>query len=423
MTFNLATINETLKHARHYGYDVPAKTALDYGAFVEKRTSNVKQLNGIYETNWAKEGIDLIKGTAKFISSNEIEIDQADGRGKITVTAPHICIATGSYPVRPKGIKGSEHGIVSDGFFKIRKLPKKMVFVGAGYISVELAGMMNTLGVEIHMFIRGHCFLRKFDPMIQETMTNLYQKAGVIIHKDHPGIKEVIQLQAPESDSDPSAKELKLICNDGSELVCNELLWAIGRAPEINDLDVKSLGIKFNESGHIAVDEYQNTSIPGIYAIGDVTGRAELTPVAIAAGRTLSDRLFSGKESLKNSKLDYHNIPTVVFGEPNVGTTGLTEPEAAEKYGRENLKIYHTRFKSMYFQLFPAEERERYPTEFKVVTVGPEEEIVGMHLIGAEVAEAMQAWGVVVKMGARKRDLDACVAIHPTSAEELVTMK
>lgn len=408
-----------LKHGKYYGFKIPENIPFDYSLFVEKRSARIKVLNGAYETNWEKEGIELLKGRAKFLSSNEVQVDMNDGSGKITISAPHICIATGGFPTKPKDIKGAEYGITSDDFFSMKVLPKKMAFSGAGYIAVEIAGIMNALGVETHMFIRGNTFLRKFDPMVQDTLTKHYEDAGVIIHKNHPGFKEVVQIQAPASESDPSSKQLKLISNDGSEFECNELLWAIGRSPEVQDLDLKKTDMKLGKKGHIVVDEWQATSIPGIYAIGDVTGQAELTPVAIAAGRKLGDRLFGGK---KDSKLDYDKIPTVVFSHPNVGTTGLTEPQAIEKYGKDQVKIYHTAFKAMYFDLFPEPERSKNPTEYKVITVGPNQLIVGMHLIG-DVAEAMQAWGVVVKMGGTKADLDSCVAIHPTSAEELVTMK
>ena len=421
MTYNFASINETLKHGKHYGYDIAENTPFDFGSFVRKRDARIKALNGIYESNWEKEGITLYKGKATFKSEHELEVDMKDGSGKMMVTAPHICIATGGFPIKPTDIKGAEYGITSDDFFKIKVLPKRMVFVGAGYISVELAGMMNALGVETHMFIRGDKFLRKFDPMIQNTLTKHYEDAGVIIHKNHPGFKEVVQIQAASSESDPSSKQLKLISKDGFELECNELLWAIGRAPEVQDLDLERIGMRLGGKGHIVVNEYQDTSVPGIHAIGDVTGQAELTPVAIAAGRKLGDRLF-GPPELKDSKLDYDRIPSVVFGEPNCGATGLTEPEAVEKYGEEQIKIYHTKFRAMYYDVFSEPERSQNPTEYKVICVGEDEKIVGMHLIG-DISEAMQAWGVVVKMGGTKKDLDSCVAIHPTSAEELVTLK
>jgi len=302
-------------------------------------------------------------------------------------------------------------------------LPKKMVFVGACYISVELAGIMNALGVETHIFIRGSTFLRKFDPMVQDTMTRHYEEIGVKIHKDHSGFREVVQLEPSKDISDPSSKRLKLISNDGSELECNELLWAIGRGAETREMGLENIkDLKLDDIGHIVVDEYQNSSIPGIYALGDVTGQAELTPVAIAAGRKLGNRLF-GPPEFANDKLDYDKIPTVVFSHPEVGTTGLTEPQAVKKYGKENIKIYHTKFSDMFFDVFPPEEKKKEPTEFKIICVGKEEKIVGLHILGKGCDEMMQGFGLAVKMGATKKDFDSCVAIHPTSAEELVTMR
>ena len=424
MTYNMATINENLKYGQHYGYDIPKDIPFDFGEFVDKRTARIKVLNGAYESNWEKEGIELIHGTATFIDKNTMEVTLKDGSGKFKISAPHICIATGSYPTKPESIKGHEYGITSDDFFSIKTLPKKMVFCGAGYIAVELAGIMNALGVETHMFIRGSTFLRKFDPMVQETLTRHYEEAGVIIHKEHCGIKEVVLEQAASSISDPSNKKLRIISNDGSEFECNELLWAIGRGAETRGMGLENLqpDLKLRGDGHIIVDEYQNTSIPGLYALGDVTGQAELTPVAIAAGRKLGNRLF-GPPEFKNDKLEYDKIPTVVFAHPEVGTTGLTEPEAIKQYGKENIKVYQTKFSDMFFDVFPPEEKKKQPTQFKIVCAGKEEKVVGLHILGKGVDEMMQGFGLAVKMGATKKDFDSCVAIHPTSAEELVTMR
>ena len=421
MTWNFASINEGFKHSKHYGYKVQGDIPFSFEEFVDKRHARIKVLNRAYETNWAKEGIDLLKGTASFISNNEMEVDLKDGSGKVRVAAPHICIATGGFATKPKAIKGSEYGTTSDDFFEFKTLPKKMVFVGAGYISVELAGVMHAIGVETHMFIRGDTFLRKFDPMVQNTLTKHYEEAGIIIHKNHPGIKEV-QLLKEADVSDPASKQLKLISNDGSEMDCNELLWAIGREPEVQGLNLDALDLKLGPKGHIVVDKYQNTSVPRIYAIGDVTGQAELTPVAIAAGRQLGNRLF-GPPEFKDAHLEYDKIPTVVFAHPEVGTTGLTEPEAEKQYGKENLKIYHAKFSAMYFDVFPPEEKKKEPTEFKLICAGKEEKIVGLHILGKGCDEMMQGFGVAVKMGATKKDFDSCVAIHPTSAEELVTLR
>ncbi len=423
LTYNMASINEAVKQGKHYGYDLEHKTPFNYGEFVDKRSARIKVLNGAYESNWAKEGIELIHGTATFIDKNNMEVTLKDGSGKIKITAPHICIATGSYPTKPESIKGYDYGITSDDFFSIKKLPKKMVFVGAGYISVELAGVMNALGVETHMFIRGKTFLRKFDPMVQDTLTNHYEEIGIHVHKEHPGIKEVIQVKPKSSLEDPSEQVLKLISEDGSELECNELLWAIGRGAEVREMGLENIpDLKTDNTGHIIVDKYQNTTIPGIYALGDVSGQAELTPVAIAAGRKLGNRLF-GPPELKDDHLEYDKIPTVIFSHPEVGTTGISEPEAIEKYGKENVKVYHTKFSAMFFDVFPPEEKKKEPTEFKIVCAGKEEKVVGLHILGKGCDEMMQGFGLAVKMGATKKDFDSCVAIHPTSAEELVTMR
>ena len=412
-----------LKDGVHYGYEIPKDIKFSFAEFKRKRDENIKGLNAAYERNWNREHIDLVKGTATFKSQQEIEVAIQGGENAL-YSAPHILIATGGYPVIPQGIPGSDLGITSDGFFEIEELPKKMAFVGAGYIAVELAGVMNAIGVETHMYIRGNTFLRHFDPMVQETLTQRYIDAGVIIHKNHKGFKEVVRLREGKGEE----KLLKLIGNDGEESEFNEMLWAIGRAPEIKKLDPAKIGVKQGPKGHIVVDEFQNTNIDGVYALGDVTGQAELTPVAIAAGRALSNRLFgthhpSGGPHFATAKLDYSNIPTVVFSHPEVGTIGMTEPAAVSKFGKENIRIYHTKFTPMFYNFHPAEEKKLQPTEYKLICEGPDEKIVGMHILGAGSSEMMQGFGVAVKMGARKRDFDACVAIHPTSAEELVTMK
>ena len=351
MTWNFASISEAAAAGKHYGYTYGDGNSFDFKTFVDKRDAQIKMLNGAYESNWAKEGIDLIKGTATFMGEHEMEIKPKDGGEAFRITAPHICIATGSYPTKPENIKGSHYGITSDEYFLIKHLPKKMVFCGAGYIAVELAGVMNAIGVETHLFIRGNTFLRKFDPMVQETMTKHYEEIGIHVHRNHPGIKEVIQLNPGSEDgSDPREKKLKMIMNDGSEMETNELLWAIGRGAETRDLGMENINIKTDKTGHIVVDKYQNSSVDGIYALGDVTGQAELTPVAIAAGRQLGNRLF-GPPDLKDSHLDYDRIPSVVFSHPEVGTTGLTEPQAIDKYGEDNIKVYHTKFSAMFYHV------------------------------------------------------------------------
>jgi glutathione reductase (NADPH) len=372
MTWLFASIQETLEKGKHYGYDIPDSIPYHFDVFKKKRDAVIKRLNGAYETNWANEGIDLVHGTATFKDAKALEVILEDGSKK-TFSAPHVCIATGGFPILPTDIPGAEHGITSDGFFDIETLPKKVAIVGAGYIAVELAGILNAMGTEVHMFIRGETFLRKFDPMIQATLTKRYEDVGVIIHKNFKGIEKVERLDTPEPPTGkkheirgepPSpSKHLRITTKSGDTFEVEELLWALGRKPEIMDLDLESIGINLTPSGHVAVDDFQNTNVDGVYAIGDVTGQMELTPVAIAAGRQLGNRLF-GPSELKSAKLDYSNIPTVVFSHPEVGTIGLTEPEAVEKFGKENVKTYHTKFQAMLYYVFPPEEKAKNPTEY-----------------------------------------------------------
>lgn len=273
MTWNFATISEVLRDAKYYGYDVPENVPFDYARFKRGRDAIIKRLNGAYERNWGREGIDLVQGTARFTGQKEIEVDLQDGSGRTKFTAPHILIASGSHPIVPQ-IPGAEHGITSDEFFEIEDLPPKLAVVGAGYIAVELAGVMQTVGVETHMFIRGETFLRKFDPMIQDTMTKRYEDVGMHIHRNFSSFKEVKLIR----DGKGTDKLLRLVADNGEEFEVNELLWAIGRAPQVSALGIQDIGIKQNGKGHIVVDEFQNTSVDGIYALGDVTGQAELTP-------------------------------------------------------------------------------------------------------------------------------------------------
>lgn len=280
MTWNFASIAEGIEAARHYGYDVAegAESRFDFGVFKRKREAVIQRLNGAYERNWARDGIELVHGTARFVGPHELEIalqeESGGDGGKVRVTAPHVLIAAGGYPTLPKDIPGAEHGITSDGFFDIEELPPKIAVVGAGYIAVELAGVLQTVGVETHMFMRGETFLRRFDPMVQNTMTKRYEDVGMHLHKNFQGIKKVDKLR----DGKGKDKLLKLTMNDGSEMEVNELLWAIGRAPAVEDLGLADIGVKQDPKGYIEADSYQNTSVEGVYAIGDVAGKWELTP-------------------------------------------------------------------------------------------------------------------------------------------------
>ncbi|KAK8086386.1 glutathione-disulfide reductase [Apiospora phragmitis] len=414
VTFNAAMLAEMMHDAKAYGFNVEETKPFDFTSFKRKRDAYIKRLNGIYERNLNNDKVEYVRGWAKLRSKNEVEVTMEDGT-KETVRAKKILVAVGGNPTAyPSDIPGADLGTNSDGFFDIETLPKKVAIVGAGYIAVEFAGMFNALGTETHLFIRHQTFLRTFDPMIQEGVTNEYERLGVHLHKDSKQTKVEKdsngKLSFHYSDSNGEGKL------DGVD----HLIWAIGRTPATKDLGLENAGVKADEKGHIVADDYQNTNVENIYALGDVCGKAELTPVAIAAGRRLAERLF-GPEQFRTAHLDYSNVPSVVFSHPEVGSIGLTEPQAEEKYGKENLKIYKTSFTAMYYAMMEPEDKA--PTKYKLICAGPEEKVVGLHIMGLGSGEMLQGFGVAMKMGATKKDFDSCVAIHPTSAEELVTLK
>jgi len=400
-----AQIAEAIHHyASDYGFDVDVKK-FDFAKLVESRQAYISRIHTSYDNVLAKNNVDVIRGFAKFVNKNTLEVTFADGSTE-QVTADHILIATGGRPSIP-AIKGAEYGIDSNGVFALTELPKRTAVVGAGYIAVELAGVLNSLGVETHLFVRKHAPLRNFDPMMVETLVESMQQDGITLHT-HAIPKEVVK------NADGS---VTLHLEDGRAQTVDCLIWAIGREPTTDKINLHAAGVEANERGFIKVDKYQNTNVPGIYAVGDIIeGGIELTPVAVAAGRRLSERLFNNKP---NEHLDYNLVPSVVFSHPPIGTVGLTEPQAIEQYGAENVKVYKSSFTSMY----TAVTQHRQPCRMKLVCVGKEEKIVGLHGIGFGVDEMIQGFAVAIKMGATKADFDNTVAIHPTGSEEFVTMR
>ncbi|WP_314816296.1 glutathione-disulfide reductase [Aggregatibacter segnis] len=400
-----AQIAEAINHyAPDYGFDVDVKK-FDFAKLVESRQAYISRIHTSYDNVLAKNNVDVIRGFAKFVNKNTLEVTFADGTTE-QVTADHILIATGGRPSIP-AIKGAEYGIDSNGVFALTELPKRIAVVGAGYIAVELAGVLNSLGVETHLFVRKHAPLRNFDPMMVETLVESMQQDGITLHT-HAIPKEVVK------NADGS---VTLHLEDGRDQTVDCLIWAIGREPTTDKINLQAAGVEANARGFIKVDKYQNTNVPGIYAVGDIIeGGIELTPVAVAAGRRLSERLFNNKP---NEHLDYNLVPSVVFSHPPIGTVGLTEPQAIEQYGAENVKVYKSSFTSMY----TAVTQHRQPCRMKLVCVGKEEKIVGLHGIGFGVDEMIQGFAVAIKMGATKADFDNTVAIHPTGSEEFVTMR
>ncbi|MFQ5468860.1 MAG: glutathione-disulfide reductase [Gammaproteobacteria bacterium] len=393
-----ADIAHILHDAPDYGFDAMA-TSIDWTHIQAARDAYVARLNKIYETGLADSDVPLIQGYASFVDNHTVEVDGEQ------FTADHIVIATGGKPVVPD-IPGADLGITSDGFFRLDNQPRRVAIVGAGYIAVEIAGMLNALGSEVTMLLRRQHFLGKFDVMIRETLMEEMQNDGV-------NVLTSINLDSVEKEADGS---LVISTKNGHRLAgFDTLIWAIGRESNIEALNLGSSDIEVTSDRFISTDKYENTSVPGVYAIGDINGRLALTPVAIAAGRRLGDRLFGAQP---NSFLDYDCVPSVIFSHPPVATVGLTEDEACDRHG-DAVKVYQTRFTPMY----NAVTTKKTKTAMKLVTVGVNEKVIGCHIIGKGADEMLQGFAVAIKMGATKKDLDDTVAIHPTSAEELVTLK
>ena len=385
------------KYAPEYGFDVTLNT-FSWDILIASRQAYIERIHASYDRALTANNVTLIRGFATFIDNKTIEVDGE------RYTADHITIATGGRPIIPD-IPGAQHGIDSDGFFALREQPKRAVVVGAGYIGVELAGVMHSLGTDTHLVVRKHAPLRHFDPLIHETLVDMIHAEGCTLH-NHASVEKVER-------NDDGTLSIHLTNDEVLEADC--LIWAIGRQPATDVIAIENTDVELTDKGMVKVDKYQNTTAENIYAVGDITGKAELTPVAVKAGRLLSERLFNGQ---KDAHMDYSTIPTVVFSHPPIGTIGLTEPEAIEAYGESEVKVYTSSFASMY----TAVTRHRQLTKMKLVCAGKEEKVVGLHGIGHGMDEILQGFAVAIKMGATKADFDACVAIHPTSAEEFVTM-
>lgn len=407
--WNTADMAEKLKEAGEYGFKITRDAKFDWPYLKQKRDAYIKRLNGIYEKNLGNDSVEWISGYASFKDKHSVEVKMHDGSGTNVYSAKKILIAVGGAPTKPQDIPGSELGIDSDGFFELEQQPKRVLIVGAGYIAVEFAGVFNALGTETHMFIRHDQFLRPFDEMVRTTIMDTYTEDGIKIHKKTNATKL-------EKIEDRIKVTYKSEYDGEATIEVDTVIWAIGRQPETDRLQLANCGVKTNEKKYVVADDYQNTNVDNIFSLGDVVGKIELTPVAIAAGRKLADRLFGGQA---DAKLDYNLVPSVVFAHPEVGNIGYTEEAAEKKFGKDNLKVYKSSFTAMYYAML----EHKAPTKYKIICAGPEEKVVGLHIIGAGSSEILQGFGVAMKMGATKADFDSCVAIHPTSAEELVTMK
>ncbi|MCE9686160.1 glutathione-disulfide reductase [Shewanella sp. AS16] len=385
-------------YAKDYGFDVTVNN-FDWNTLVASREAYIKRIHAGYDRGLAGNGVTLINGFGRFVDNRTLEVNGE------RYSANHILIATGGAPTIPN-IPGSEHGIDSDGFFALREQPKRVAVVGAGYIAVELAGVLHALGSDTHLLVRKHSPLRDFDPMLNQALVDAMAEEGPTLHT----------YSVPKSVEKHADGSLTLFLENGESLTVDCLIWAIGRAPATDNIGLENTAVTRDAKGYIITDEQQNTNDPGIYCVGDImAGGVELTPVAVKAGRLLSERLFNG---MTEARMDYSAVPTVVFSHPPIGTMGLTEPQAREQYG-DQVKVYTSTFTSMY----TAVTAHRQACQMKLVCVGGNERVVGIHGIGFGMDEILQGFGVALKMGATKADFDAVVAIHPTGAEEFVTMR
>ncbi len=397
--WNAADLADAAHDAPEYGFHLETG-GFDWSALKSKRDAHVAKLNGIYETLLAKNRVELIRGWARFRDRRTVVV------GERTLVGKHIVVATGGRPVLPD-VPGMNLGITSDGFFELEEQPRRVAVVGSGYIAIELSGIFAELGSQTTLVVRGATILKSFDSMIGESTLRLLREAGV----------QVVTHAWPQALERAADGSLEVMARDGQRkgpIDC--VVWAVGRAPAVEDIGLKEAGVALDPYGYIVTDQYQMTNVEGIFAIGDVTGRAQLTPVAIAAGRRLSDRVFGGQAG---RYLDYKNIPTVIFGHPPIGTVGLSEEAARADFGNDAVKVFKSSFVPMYYA--PLTRKPR--CDMKLVTVGREQRVVGVHVVGPGADEMMQGFAVAVRMGATKKDFDDTVAIHPTVAEELVTMR
>lgn len=388
---------EDMRNAEGYGFARP-EIHHDFAALRRARDAYVEFLNGRYAEGLDKNGVKLLRGSARFVDAHTVAI------GERRLTARHILVATGAR-TRPLEVPGAELALDSDDFFKLDKRPERIAMIGAGYIAAELGGVFAALGSHVDMYLGGRRPLAHFDPFIGEHFHEALEAVGINC------------LGGTVARLDKAGPSVDVRTEEGNAARYDAVFSAIGRIPDTDGLDLSRAGISLDDGGAIAVDVQQDTAVDHIHALGDVTGRAHaLTPVAIAAGRRLADRLFGGAAG---RPIDPDYIPSVVFSHPPVGCVGLTEPEAIARHGETNIRTYTASFTPLSSALVPEKQR----AAVKLVTLGKDERVIGLHIIGDGADEMLQGFAVAIRMGATKRDFDETIAIHPTTAEEVVTLK
>lgn len=391
-----AHVREELEDAAGYGWQVPTdNVSFDWPTLVANKNAEIERLNGIYGRLLANAGVEIIEGTASFEDPHTVRVgEQSYSSGRITV-------ATGSWPVVPD-IPGKEHLLTSNDMFYLPQLPRHATIWGGGYIAVEFAGILAGLGVETTLLYRGDMFLRGFDDDVRHFTLQEMRKKGIDLRFN-------VTIDSVERNDSTYVAQL----SNGDELETGLIMAATGRRALVDGLGLTDLGVELTASGHVQVDDYFETAVPSVYALGDVIGTPQLTPVALAQAMVLSRRLFGDGQG----EMDYSAIPTAVFCQPNIGTVGLTEQEARE--AGHSVRIYRSEFRPMKYTLSGRDERSL----MKLVVDDETDQVLGAHMVGPDAGEITQGLAVAIKAGATKAQFDATLGIHPTSAEEFVTMR
>jgi len=390
-------ILEDLEDGRGYGWSTDGKLKFNWQTLLKNKNTEIERLNGIYHNLLVNSGAEIINGRARFIDNNTVEVN-----GK-HITAKRIVIATGSWPFVPK-FEGSELAITSNEFFFVDELPKTAVVVGGGYIAIEMAGILNGLGVDTTLVYRGNLFLRGFDEEVRAFVKEEVLKKGIKLQFND----NVVALNKTNDEL------IQVSFESGQVSTAGLVLYATGRTPHLQDLGLENVDIQLNSKGQVVVNEQFETSVKNIYALGDVTGGMQLTPVALAEGMFLAHNLFNVH---KPELIDYTNIATAVFCQPNIATVGLSEEQAREEY--DDISIFVSSFKALKHTLSGRDERSL----MKMIVDQKTDVVLGVHMVGSDAGEIIQGISIALKAGATKKIFDQTIGIHPTAAEEFVTMR
>jgi glutathione reductase (NADPH) len=384
--------------AQAFGWRLPQKPEFDWRKLVAAKEAEISRLSGIYEANLRKAGVEVFEERAEVLGPHEVRLTRSDR----VIRARHILVATGGAPVFQPTIPGLEHAISSNEIFDLETFPKRLVVVGGGYIAVEFASVFARLGAKVTQLFRANNVLRGFDETMREGLRDAMIHAGVTLRPNL--IPTAIE---------KTADGLRIALSDGGAIEADQILIATGRTPHTQGLGLEKAGVALDKVGAVKVDARSTTNVASIHAVGDVTNHINLTPIAIREGHLLADRLFGGS----GQEVDYNFIPSAVFTTPEIGTVGISEAEAREKF--RCVDIYQTSFRPMKATLTGGAER----VIMKIVVDGDSDRVLGVHVLGEDSGEMVQLLAISLKLGAKKADFDATMALHPSAAEELVTLR